>query len=203
GAALRSAAGRGLSVDRVCEIVREQPGYADPGQPKVTRWYRRLTREVFPELGAFLEDDTLAVMATNMGTTPADLCGHLDFYWPQKRPPLPQLRKWLREYRKLARRTKTNLKALLEHCAVSGPVPALLGAPWFPDDALYRALFSRRVVTRTGRVRGGLSFGQARSAEHLDLADDAAKAALFAVAAAGYRVAAFAEGTILVELPDD
>jgi hypothetical protein len=201
-ATLLSAACRGLSVDRVCEIVREQLDLADPGQAKVKGWYRRLTDEVFPELGLFLQDDTLAVMAANLGTTTADLCGHLDFYWPHKRPPLPQLRKWLREYRKLAGRTKENLKALLEHCAVSGPVPALLGAPWFADDALYRALFSRRVVTRTGRVRGGLSFSQARSAEHLDLADDAAKAALFAVAAAGYLVAAFAEGTILVELPD-
>jgi hypothetical protein len=200
-AALLSATCRGLSVDRVWEIVCENSGLANLGRAEVAGWYGRLTREVFPELGLFLQDDTLDVMAANLGTTAADLGCHLDTYW-SPRPPLPQLRKWLRAYRKQTGRTKENLTALLEHCALSGPVPELLRAAWFADDALFHALFSRRMATLTGRVRGGLSFSQARSVAYLDLADDAVKSALFAVAAAGYRVAAFAEDTILVALPD-
>ena len=58
------------------------------------------------------------------------------------------------------------------------------------------------MVTLTGRTRGRLPFSQARGAEYLDLADDAAKSALYSVVAAGYRVVAHTEDTILVELPD-
>jgi hypothetical protein len=57
------------------------------------------------------------------------------------------------------------------------------------------------VTTLTGRRRGRLLFGEAHRAEYLDLADDAAKAALYALVSAGMRVVAFAETTIVVETP--
>ncbi len=53
------------------------------------------------------------------------------------------------------------------------------------DRDLWLALFGKNVVTLTGRVRGRLPFGQARSAEYLDLADDAAQSALYSVVEAG------------------
>jgi hypothetical protein len=43
-------------------------------------------------------------------------------------------------------------------------------------------------------------FSDARRACYLDLADDAAKGALFALAAGGWRVSAFAGGVILTEV---
>jgi hypothetical protein len=119
--ALLKAAPLGLSQDRVCEFVSEQPGLEVAPRTTAALCYKRLVDDVYPELSKFLGDDTLAVMAR---------------------------------------------------------------------------------ITLTGRVRGCLPFSQARAAEFLDLADDAAKSALFAVLMAGYRVVAYADDTILVELAE-
>jgi hypothetical protein len=196
--ALLSAAPLGLGKDRVCEIVREQPGLAEVTHAEAAGWYKRLVEQVFPELSAYLADDTLAVMAGNMGTTTNDLDTHLDGYF-RPVPPPPQLRKWFRDYSNLTGRTQQCLQALLEHCAYGSPLLADLQAG-LSDRGLCRALFGRTVVTLTGRVRARLPFGQTRAAGYLDLADDAVKAALFAVVRGGYRVAAYAEDTTLVEL---
>jgi hypothetical protein len=198
--ALLSAAPAGLSVDRVCEVVRERPGLAEVTRAEVKAWHQRLLADVFGELADFLRDDTLEVMARNLGTTVDDLKVHLGTYF-RPTPPLPQLRKWYAEYGGLEGRTQECLKALLDHCG-SNPAIRALAQGEVAGDELYFALFSRSVAARTGRVRGRLPFSQARAAEYLDLADDAAKSALFAVAVGGYAVAAYAAGTILVELPD-
>jgi hypothetical protein len=50
-----------------------------------------------------------------------------------------------------------------------------------------------------GRVLGRLRFQETRRTEYLTVADDAAKAALFALAEGGHRVVAFAEDTIVTE----
>ena len=187
-------------MDRVCEIVREQPGLAEVGLTLVTEWYRRLLADIFGELADFLRDDTLEILASNLGTTVDDLKVHLGTYFRPTTPPLPQLRKWSAEYGGLTGRPKESLKALVGHCCSNQAIRALAQGE-VAGDELYFALFSRSVAARTGRVRGRLPFSQARAAEYLDLADDAAKSALFAVAAGGYAVAAYAGGTILVELP--
>jgi hypothetical protein len=54
------------------------------------------------------------------------------------------------------------------------------------DPDLYRDLFSDHAVSPTGRVRCGVYVTRARAATHLDLADDATKAVLFALVAAGF-----------------
>jgi len=59
---------------------------------EVTEWHRRLLADVFSELAAFLSDDTLEVLARNLGTTVADLEEHLRTYF-QSMPPLPQFRR--------------------------------------------------------------------------------------------------------------
>ena len=201
--ALLSAVPLGLSLDRVCEVVSEQPGLDDARRAEVTDWYKRITGRVFGELDDYLRDDTLEVLAGNMGTTTTHVQSSLDCYFRLGgSPPLPQLRKWFREYGRLKSRTKENLKALLEHCVCNPTLDAFVRqGP--SDHELYLALFGRDLLTLSGRVRGRLPFGQARAAEHLDLADDAAKSALFAVVSTGYRVVAYAEETILIELPSD
>jgi len=199
---LLSAAPLGISADRVCEIVCEQPGWAEEGRAKVADCYERLMSEVFRELDRYLRDDTLEVLAGNMSTTSDSLQKSLGVYFRAGGiPPMPQLRKWYREYGRLTGRTKDNLQALLEHASCNPTLDALLQRE-ASDHELFLALFGRDVVTLSGRVRGRLPFSQARSAEYLDLADDAAKLALYAVVRAGYRVVAYATETILVELPE-
>jgi hypothetical protein len=198
--ALLGAAPTGFTVDRVYEIVRAEAGWDEVGRAEVVRWHRRLLAEVFPELTAYLGDDSLEVMAASLDTKLDWLRSALKLYF-QPFPPLPQLRKWYRGYGALSDgRTKQCLKALLEHQCFNQSLNAALergGA----DLDLYVPLFCREAVTLTGRARGRLPFSQARGAECLDLADDAAKAALFAVVAAGSRVVAFAGDTLLAEVP--
>ncbi len=175
------------------------------GRAEVARWHKQLIGSIFPELGAYLRDDTLDVLAGNLGVTVDELNASLKAYF-RPVPPLPQLRKWFREYSQLTGRTKDCLKALLERRGANAALEEVLRrGP--ADDELFLALFGSDVVTLTGRVRGRLPFGQARAAEYLDLADDAAKSALFSLADAGQVIVAFAGNTSLIEVdpaePDD
>lgn len=65
---------------------------------------------------------------------------------------------------------------------------------------LYEAIFSEARQSPSGRLRAAALFSE-ESAEHLDLADDAAKAGVFAIMAAGFRLCVYAGGTFAVEAP--
>jgi hypothetical protein len=199
--AILVAAPRGLSVDRVAEIVCDAAGQGEVAPAQVKAWHKRLCYVTFPELSQYLADDTFDVMAWNMGTTTATLCWYLDRYFPSAVPPPRQLRKWFQQYGRLRGPIKETLTALIQHCAESEAVRKALETQ-APEQELYRVLFVRRAATLAGRVRGGLSFAQARGAAYLDLADDAIKSAVFAVVAGGFRAVAVVGETALVELPE-
>ena len=63
--------------------------------------------------------------------------------------------------------------------------------------SLYDKLFGRCSRLPSGRIRAHGVFAEG-NAEYLDLADDALKAAIYAIAAAGFEIVAVAEGTLLV-----
>ena len=71
------------------------------------------------------------------------------------------------------------------------------------SEELSRRLFCSGVTTLTGRVRGRVSFTQARNTPFQGLAADGAKLALWELIRAGYRVVAFIHDEILIELPED
>jgi hypothetical protein len=197
--ALLQAAPAGLSVDRAAEVVREEFALPEVGRAQVAAWHAQLIGEIFGELSAFLRDDTVEVMAANIRATVEYVRVLLDHNFGPALP-LPQLRKWYRRYHGQRGRLKDCLRALLENC---GTCPALNAAlrKGLSDHQLYLALFARDVVSLSGRARGRLPFAQARAADYLDLADDAAKSALFRVAAAGHKVVGYADATIVIELP--
>jgi hypothetical protein len=70
------------------------------------------------------------------------------------------------------------------------------------NAALCNRVFATTSVTVVGRVRGP-EVPSEFNAPHLDLADDAAKAALFAVIANGFTLAAYANHEFVVEAPED
>jgi hypothetical protein len=190
----------GLSIDGVREVARAEFGLKELGLTEARDLHRRLLDEVFPELGAYLREDTLELMTANLGTTQERLLEHLRFYFLRRLPPLPQLRRWFWGDRDISDFVECRVGALLEHCG-RGPLFEDLLGRWQPGRELYLALFAREVKTLTGRVRGRLLFGEARGAEYLDLADDAAKEALFSLVAAGLKVAGYAGGRIVLETP--
>jgi hypothetical protein len=69
------------------------------------------------------------------------------------------------------------------------------------DPALYAELLGRDVATPVGRVRGRLPYAEARAWAHLSLAEDAAKAAVFAVVAAGFRLVGISGAEFVIEVP--
>jgi hypothetical protein len=196
--ALLTAAPLGLSVEGVREIAHAEYGL-DISLAELARLHGRLTEEVLPELGLYLQDDTWEVLANNLGTTPKEVLDRLRFSFPEVPSPA-QLRQWFRGDRTLDRPVEDHLRGLLLMCQGKRFWPPLEGRRF--DRDLYLLLFGRDVTTLTGRKRGRVLFGEARSAEYQDLADDAAKSALFAIASAGYRLVAFAANTILVEIED-
>ena len=63
-------------------------------------------------------------------------------------------------------------------------------------------MFAEFFVTPTGRVQGPKLFCEF-SAPYLDLADDAVKAALFAIVSGGFTLVAYAKREFVVEVPAD
>jgi hypothetical protein len=196
--ALLWAAPQGLAGESVHQIARTEFGLTDLGLADLQRLQRRLQEQALPELSQYLRDDTLEVMASNLGTTAAIVEDHLRTYF-RELPSLVQLRQWFLGSRRSSEPVEVRLRALLERVNARPPTqPALEKRPFGPE--LYVDLFGQDVVTLTGRVLGRLLFGEARREAYLTLADDAAKAALFALAEGGYRVVAFAEGTAVLEV---
>jgi hypothetical protein len=194
----------GLSVDGVNEAVREQPCLAAVARTEVAAWRKRLVERSFPELDDYLRDDTLEVMAANLGTAIDELRDRLirDF---KSDPPLPQLRKWCRHSNRIKGWPKERVRSLLTDGMISRNLRELLDqGP--SDHDLFVALFTKNLFTLTGRTRGRLSFSQVRSADYLDLADDAFKSALFTIVEATYKgttagkVVACTDDALLMEL---
>jgi DNA polymerase I-like protein with 3'-5' exonuclease and polymerase domains len=73
----------------------------------------------------------------------------------------------------------------------------------YPEWRQYLAQTGSRVHTLTGRVRGGIErSGQLFNTQFQGLAGDGAKAALWQLLRAGYRVVAFVHDEFLIELPE-
>lgn len=66
--------------------------------------------------------------------------------------------------------------------------------------ALFNALFGATCATLTGRLRGGISYTQARNTPFSGLAADGAKLALWDLLHQGFNVVAFVHDEIVVEL---
>jgi hypothetical protein len=68
-------------------------------------------------------------------------------------------------------------------------------------EELHRELFWTWAETLTGRIRGCVSFSQARNTPFQGLAADGAKLALWRLLKAGYRMTAFVHDEVVIELP--
>ena len=171
------------------------------GLTEVMELHGRLVNEIFPELGKFIHDDTLDIMAANLNTTAEKIRDCLKSVF-ERVPEVPRLRQWFQGIDAPSSRISRKIWNLLKNLNASPKLDRLVKKEEFGIE-LYMALFGRTVTTLTGRMRSRSPFGIAHRAEYLDLADDAAKAALFAVCRTGLKVAAFLDETIVIECPAD
>jgi hypothetical protein len=196
--ALLHAAPLGFREECVRAVARADFGLDDMGLTELRQLHERLLRQALPELSWFLRDDTLEALAGNLGTTTTDLEASLRASLGQPTDTL-RLRQWLLGARPVDDPVRRQLGLVLRRCNARPPSDPPLETRPFGRE-LYLTLFGREVTTLAGRVLGRLLFAEARHLQYLGTADDAAKAALFALAEAGYRVVAFADNAIVTEV---
>ena len=172
------------------------------------RFRLRLIEEVYPELGRYLADDGMEILARNLDV-PVDACWST-FDWKGDRSGAVAggIRNVVRGRTHKAdgqpyqprylRKAWDGLNELNRNPSL---VPLL--ASRVGGDDLQGRLFRAGVTTLTGRVRGRVGFTQARNTPFQGLAADGAKLALWALSRARYRVVAFIHDEVLIELPED
>lgn len=196
----------GLGVQALVDYAKSTYG-VEMSHEEAGRLRNRLTREVYPELERYLADDGMAILAKNLRSSEPLCWEAFDFSGEQANWVVGALKNVVRG--KTTKRDGTPYDprwfesiwdGLIRLNANSELAPRLAARQGSPD--LCDRLFRSRVVTTTGRIRGRVSFTQARNTPFQGLAADGAKLALFELARRGFRVVAFIHDEFLIELPE-
>ncbi|KNC46341.1 uncharacterized protein AMSG_02793 [Thecamonas trahens ATCC 50062] len=183
--------------------------------PEAKELRRQFTNEVFPEIGMYLNEQSLVLLASNLRRSLAVVRRKLRYHLavdgeadtlgksnlldiksvvrgrPFRRDGLPYSQKFV-----------ANIWASLRKLNRNPKLTPLLADRQLGSDEVYDALFRQSVVTLTGRVRGCVNFTQARNTPFSGLAADGAKLALWDLFHSGYRIVGFVHDEIIVELPE-
>ena len=169
--------------------------------PDAERFVHQLTQQVYPELGLYLAEDTLGILAAKLQTDRVQV----QTLWPQDWQ-LSMLRKVLAGTPSKADGTPYQPQAvdriwqqLQNICRNTELLPHIQARNTAADSPLRKLLFSA-VATTTGRLRGGVRFTAAKNAPFQGLAADGCKQALWQLTRAGYRVVAFIHDEFIIEL---
>jgi hypothetical protein len=200
----------GEGVDALRDYVAANYGIAMTAD-EAEAYRERVITEIYPELELYLADDSLALLVDGLGCTADELAKQFNLSrkavdpakfartllgirhviqgrlfradgYPFKRSFLAKVWKGLAELNR-----REHLRPLIER--------------FDGGDELYAQLYGARVTTLTGRVRGGVSYTQARNTPFSGLAADGAKLALWDLVHSGYHVVAFVHDELLIELP--
>jgi hypothetical protein len=161
-----------------------------------------LTKTIYPELDQYLSEDGVAIVARNLQAPPWAVRNELGDTS-------------LSSVRKILTGDPIRLDGRpYQRTFVSRVWASLAGLNRNPD--LREALEKRQqspelaakvchsgVATLTGRIRGRVTYCQARNTPFQGLAADGAALALFELVKEGFRVVGFVHDEVLVELPDE
>jgi hypothetical protein len=168
----------------------------------------KLITQIYPELGDYLAEDGMTLLACNLGASPRELWDAFD----RERARRPYI---VAGIRNIVRGKLLNSQGkpydpkyvdrvwntLLLHCR--DPELFWLLAQRKGSESLCGRLFESGVVTLTGRIRGGANYSQCRNTPFQGLAADGAKLALWRLIREGFSVIGFIHDEILLELPDE
>lgn len=187
---------------------------------EAARWKQILIREVYPEIGEFLDDylarfiaDVMHVRADEVAgylvaRTGADSLGGNAEEWilgsihrlllsGEKRDGEPYSFFW-------SQKVWTALRDLYHEAHFGDHYHLKLEKHLIlceSGPAVARAFFPTRAVTVTGRIWQDVDFRQAHNAQFQGLAADGAKIALYRLIRAGFKVVAFLHDEVIIELP--
>lgn len=197
----------GLGAESLVSYARQTYG-VDMSLDEARSFRDRLSREIYPELSAYLSEDGMSVLARNLKTTAT--AAWTEFDWERKRSPwiIAGVKRIVSGHTKKSNGGRYNSRyyngvwgGLIELC--QDPELKQILEQRQGSKALCQRLFHAGVATLTGRIRGQINFCQARNTPFQGLAADGAKLALWRLISAGFRVVGFVHDEILVELPDE
>lgn len=166
----------------------------------------RLIDDVYPEIGLYLQEDAMEVIAANLQCTANTLWHRFGMIYDRqgwlpsnllriargevlKASGEPYKEYWLDKVWGGLTDCNNNPDLVADLCR-------RVGSP-----QLERRLSGRTVVTDTGRFRSGCTYCQARNTPFQGLAADGAKLALYRLVRSGWRVVAFIHDEVIVEVP--
>ena len=189
-------------------VERAESDYGVTMTPEQAESFRtRLTTEIYPELGQYLADNSMAHLSQRLNvpeivcrdtfcfgdmspSTAATIVRKIVSGNPRKSDGSPYNPDYVR-------RVWDDLNSLNRNPELSADLRARAGG-----SRLVARLFDTSAVTLTGRIRGNTGYTQQRNTPFQSLASDGAKRALWRLVLAGFRVVGFIHDEILVELPD-
>lgn len=180
---------------------------------------RRLVRDVYPELGRYLDDDPWGPLAAGLNRTAEECRAVLggEAFTPAvvRRILTGRGRAAGGDYHPdLEDRVWRGLSLLLRGRGYETDLADALGLRRVgyrrlrdaldrrePDEQLERSAFRRDAVLRTGRARGYCFYTESKNTPFQGLAADGATTAVYRLVAAGERVVAFVHDEVVVEIP--
>jgi hypothetical protein len=162
-----------------------------------------LTKRIYPELEKYLAEDAAAILAQNLGAAKGDVrheIQNLSLACIQKTlTGNPTCRADGKPYAaQFVNQIWEVLEDLNRRPELRQPLETRAASP-----ALAARICGSKVVTLTGRIRGGVSYTQARNTPFQGLAADGAALALFELIRAGFEVTAFVHDEFHILLPDE
>ena len=189
-------------------VERAESDYGVTMTPEQAESFRtRLTTEIYPELGQYLADNSMAHLSQQLNV-PESVCRDT-FCFEDVLPSraATMVRKIVAGNPRKAdgsaykpdyvRRVWDDLNSLNRNPELSVDLQSRVGG-----SRLVARLFDTSAVTLSGRIRGNTGYTQQRNTPFQSLASDGAKRALWRLVLAGFRVVGFIHDEILVELPD-
>ena len=176
-------------------------------QQEAEDFHHRLTTKIYPELGQYLAGDGLFQLARWLKVPEAvciksfcfgDLTPSIAAAIVRKIVKGQPLKKDGTPFKpSYVRGVWDSLIAINRNERLGTELQRRVGSPRLADR-----LFPSSVATLTGRIRGNVSYTQARNTPFQSLASDGAKRALGRLVLGGYRVVGFVHDEVLIELPD-
>ncbi|MGI9459883.1 MAG: DNA polymerase [Pirellulales bacterium] len=163
----------------------------------------KLTKDVYPELGLYLDSEPHSILAAKLGCSAVEIAAT----WNEPFH-LPMLRKILQGSPFKADGTPyqsgtvdgvwLQLRSL---CRNSDLLPFIEQRD-ISEQSPLRHLLSQPVSTATGRIRANLEFTQSKNTPFQGLAADGCKQAMWNLTKAGYRLIGFVHDEFIVEIPE-
>jgi hypothetical protein len=169
--------------------------------PEQARGFReKLITEVYPELSAYLADDSHAIVSANLGASLEEVRQALGDIHPTSIRKVLTGNPLTREGEPYKPHFENRIWTALTNLARDPELKAAFEQRAASKELADRVCFSK-VTTLTGRIRGRVRYSQARNTPFQGLAADGAALALFALVKEGWRVVAHIHDENLFELP--